>query len=136
MVCVTTRVFCVNYNPLIEVYPYTPFPPSQPQGFSDYTLEPSGWTPPTRADAKRLLQVDHELMAMLMARRSQPRPLCAEARVNRDEGVHCPAEAAGMDGAAPARARALLRHTAFRSQGVGFHGTDSKQGVGHHSAQA
>eukprot|EP00966_Prymnesium_polylepis_P172592 3991508-Prymnesium_polylepis.3 len=34
-------------NPFIEIYPYTPFPPSQPQGFSDYTSEPSGWTPPT-----------------------------------------------------------------------------------------
>eukprot|EP00966_Prymnesium_polylepis_P202835 4699308-Prymnesium_polylepis.1 len=38
-------------NPLIEIYPYTPFPPSQPKGFSYYTSEPSGWTPPTRADA-------------------------------------------------------------------------------------
>eukprot|EP00966_Prymnesium_polylepis_P163731 3784905-Prymnesium_polylepis.1 len=27
-------------NPLIEIYPYTPFPPSLPQGFSDYSSEP------------------------------------------------------------------------------------------------
>ena len=39
------------YNPLIEIYQYTPFPPSQHQGFSDYTRSPSRRRPMTSAEA-------------------------------------------------------------------------------------
>ena len=46
------RVFASSlrvFNPLIEIYPQTPFQPSHPQGFSDYTLPPPRWGTVTRA---------------------------------------------------------------------------------------